>query len=178
MISFILFFLTLGGLKLIDSPRDSLRERAVAALSRGPTVKLKSDSSPSSEDYTRVNFRLLAKSTVLSDGEIEKVTVPDEIQALDEELVELHGYLLPVELKEGKLASFLLLSDQLACCYGVEPAVNSWVYVTLDEPSEVLVDQLILVRGRFFVQPLVEGGQVLGIYGMQGKQLLPATVGK
>ena len=121
---------------------------------------------------------MLAKSTVLSDGEIEKVTVPDEIQALDEELVELHGYLLPVELKEGKLASFLLLSDQLACCYGVEPAVNSWVYVTLDEPSEVLVDQLILVRGRFFVQPLVEGGQVLGIYGMQGKQLLPATVGK
>lgn len=95
---------------------------------------------------TKVDFKFLGGF----DYE-QKKTVPKPVKNLNGKKIELAGYMLPVDFDEGKVNSFLLMNSRMACCFGVMPRINEFVFVKMPDgkTAEFMTDIPINVSGRF-----------------------------
>lgn len=95
----------------------------------------------------------------------EGMTLPSEVTALDQQVVEVRGFLRREVPGSGPLNSFLLVND--ACgCTGT-PKMNEIVFCTL--PDGVTTDEkpgVVTVTGKLYVGEVKEDGVVLMIYQM------------
>lgn len=95
----------------------------------------------------------------------EGMTLPSEVTALDQQVVEVRGFLRREVPGSGPLNSFLLVND--ACgCTGT-PKMNEIVFCTL--PEGVTTDEkpgVVTVTGKLYVGEVKEDGVVLMIYQM------------
>jgi hypothetical protein len=103
--------------------------------------------------------------------------IPKDVQALDDHLVAIRGFLLPLRMNDGLAIEFLLMRNQNMCCFGSVPKINEWISV---EPKgagvKPIMDQPITVIGRLRVGEIRENDYLVGIYSMQGAQVyLPAN---
>ena len=94
------------------------------------------------------------------------------VEALDGEMVRLPGFVVPLDVTEGKVSSFLLVPYFGACIHQPPPPPNQIVHVTFAEPAEVesMYDP-VWVTGRMRVESysgLAEAG-----YAMDGRDLEP-----
>jgi hypothetical protein len=67
-----------------------------------------------------------------SDEEIEQGKFPDQIpakiRALNGKKVVVEGFMIPSFMEWGpKVKTFILVANQMSCCYGMVPAMNEWV---------------------------------------------------
>ena len=92
--------------------------------------------------------------------------ISPQIQAMNGKKVEIQGFMLPLDMLEGNLRTFMLLKDQMACCFGNMPRLNEWVYVRVPEKQKVSVHQDVLVTllGTLRVGTKFEGVVLTGIY--------------
>jgi hypothetical protein len=74
------------------------------------------------------------------------------------------GFMLPTKLDNGKAVEFLLMANQMACCYGTVPNMNDWVIVKSPQGVPVTQDVPISFRGMFKVSATFESGYMTGIY--------------
>jgi hypothetical protein len=74
------------------------------------------------------------------------------------------GFMLPTKLEGGKAIEFLLMANQMACCYGTVPNMNDWVIVKTPKGVPITQDVPISFRGTFKVNPTFESGYMTGIY--------------
>lgn len=79
------------------------------------------------------------------------------------------GFMLPTKLDNGKAVEFLLMANQMACCYGTVPNMNDWVVVRNPKGVPIVQDVPIAFRGTFTVSPTFESGYMTGIYELQAE---------
>jgi len=98
--------------------------------------------------------------------------IPQRIRDLDGVRVALTGYFMPLRMRARGVLEFLLVRDQLACCFGLSPLMNHWVHVVMPR-SEQGLDTLqpVIVRGTLQVGELRENGSIVSIYRLEGEQL-------
>ena len=95
--------------------------------------------------------------------------IPPQIKALSGEKIEIEGFMLPLEGEDDKLQSFVLLENQLACCFGAIPLLNEWVYVTVPEKKKIrsYQDELVTLYGTLRVGAEFEDGMLNGVYHLE-----------
>jgi hypothetical protein len=79
------------------------------------------------------------------------------------------GFMLPTKLDNGKAVEFLLMANQMACCYGTVPNMNDWVVVRIPKGVPVIQDVPISFRGQFRVSATFESGYMTGIYSLEAE---------
>lgn len=97
--------------------------------------------------------------------------VPPGVEQLNGQLVGLSGYMLPVSADTEGVTAFVLVKNQLFCCYGQTPRVHEWVWVEMQSPVQVLTDRPICVWGRLRVAEEMEGGRLKSLYRLDGREL-------
>jgi len=132
--------------------------------------------------YRRVPFDILSGyeymiPTLVVDKETEeelKDQIPDYIKALDEDKVSLEGYMVPLDIENEKVKSFILTNSMMLCCFGTMPWINEWVYVEMEEDhaAEFYNDTVIRVSGVLDVGEEIEDGIVLSLYRMEGHDVI------
>ena len=93
--------------------------------------------------------------------------IPPALTSQDGHTVRLQGFIIPLDFDDQqRLREFILVKDQLACCFGAEPALNQWVHVTVapDHTTSVQRDVPVWVWGRLEVGAVYEGGEVKSLY--------------
>ena len=99
--------------------------------------------------------------------------IPPHIKGLDQKLVSLEGYMMPLKVEKGKVTELLLLRDQSACCYGAVPKITEWVSVTMaDGGVEPVMDEPVKFHGTLKVGEVRENGYLVGIYEMEGDKMI------
>ena len=90
--------------------------------------------------------------------------VPPEVRKLSGAKVAVEGFMIPTMVnEENKVTEFLLLPDQMSCCYGKSPAANGWVVVTSDG-IDIMMDQIIRVTGSMIVEERWDEEFFVGLY--------------
>lgn len=90
--------------------------------------------------------------------------VPREVRNLSGVKVAVEGFMIPTMVnEENKVTEFLLLPDQMSCCYGKSPAANGWVVVTSDG-IDIMMDQIIRVTGSMIVEERWDEEFFVGLY--------------
>ena len=95
--------------------------------------------------------------------------ISPQIQAMNGKKVEIQGFMLPLDMSEGNLRTFMLLKDQMACCFGNIPRLNEWVYVRVPKKKQVSIHQDIVITllGTLRVGAKFEGEVLTGIYHLE-----------
>jgi hypothetical protein len=79
------------------------------------------------------------------------------------------GFMLPTKLDNGRAIEFLLMANQMACCYGTVPNMNDWVIVKIPKGVPITQDVPISFRGTLKVSPTFESGYMTGIYELDAE---------
>ena len=92
---------------------------------------------------------------------------------MDGKKVEIQGFMLPLDMSEGNLRTFMLLKDQMACCFGNIPRLNEWVYVRVPKKKKISAQQDVLITlfGTLRVGAKFEGEVLTGIYHLELDQI-------
>ena len=91
--------------------------------------------------------------------------IPAPVKALNEKQVAVRGFMLPMRVDKGMVTEFLLLKNQMGCCFGISPGINEWIDVrTSGKGVNPLMDDLLTVYGTLHVGEVRENGYLTGIY--------------
>jgi hypothetical protein len=102
-----------------------------------------------------------------------KDPMPEMIKALNGQRVAVTGFMLPTDFdsEKGTVKSFLLLRNQMGCCFGITPRINDFVDVEMrgGRGAKYIMDIPITVVGKFEVgkKPLVNS-----IYRIEAENFL------
>ena len=107
--------------------------------------------------------------TELPDG--SKPSIPNDIKKLDQKRVSLSGFILPLDANESKTETFILIKNQLLCCFGQEPKINEYCIVNMTEPTELILDRPVMISGSLQVGELMDGELILCLYQLHGDEL-------
>lgn len=133
-------------------------------------------------DYLRVPFGFLGNYWLdepdwrqLADSEYigslsYDTEIPDEVKQIDGKKVAITGFMLPIDVDEGKVKRFLLLKSTMSCCFGVAPRINEVVYVesTKKQKIQTVMDTPITVFGKLSVgQQFREDLMLMGVYQLE-----------
>ena len=139
--------------------------------------------------YQRLGFDTLSAfpfevTRAIAEGETNFVvtsaaawpSIPAAVKELDNHLVAIRGFMLPVKMNNGLAFEFLLLRNQNMCCYGSVPKINEWITVQAQgEGVKPIMDQPITVMGRLHVGEIREQGFLVGLYRLDAEQLIGRT---
>ncbi len=94
--------------------------------------------------------------------------LPPQVLALDGKDVAIEGFMLPLVFNRGYVTEFMLLRNTLACCFGITPKLNEWVYVKMVEGNKTTYrrDTPVKVRGTLRVREKVNGVFVESLFAM------------
>ena len=104
----------------------------------------------------------------------KKTALPDRVLKMKGQKIQLKGFMLPVDFSGRKVRTFLLSRDQNACCFGIMPAFNEWLFVRMapNRPADVLMDRPVTVWGVLDVGEEVKDGQVTSLYRITAEGVL------
>jgi hypothetical protein len=128
-------------------------------------------------EYATAGFDLLGSYPVALDGEGRwPGEIPPRVKALDNQAVAVTGFMMPIDFVEGsdRATAFLLLKDQSSCCFGAEPAPNSYVVISASdsEGTEVVMDVPIVVQGTIQIGADYVGEGLRSLYRMNADHIL------
>jgi hypothetical protein len=95
--------------------------------------------------------------------------IPEIVKGWNGKRAIITGFMLPTKLDNGKAVEFLLMANQMACCYGTVPNMNDWVIVKIPKGVPITQDVPISFRGMFKVNPTFESGYMTGIYQLDAE---------
>jgi hypothetical protein len=134
----------------------------------------KSEPAPAADsEFKPVTFATLASflyELPNTDDPVQKPAakdqIPQPIKAMNGMKVAVQGFMVPVDLKNGKTSTFLLVKDQSLCCFGRMPRMNEWVSVKMrpGKSARVIQDQPVTVFGNLEVGEVFDKGEVLSVY--------------
>jgi hypothetical protein len=98
--------------------------------------------------------------------------VPSRLREKSGVKVAVEGFMIPTVVDENnKVKEFLLLPDQMSCCFGKSPEANGWVVVSSSDGVEVLMDRIIRVTGTLTVEERWDEEFFVGLYHMDCKDV-------
>jgi len=119
---------------------------------------------PDSAFVEKLNIHLLRP--------IIKAKIPQAVKELDGHKVAISGFMLPLDDENGGTRKFILMRNQITCCFGGANRLNEYVVVTMNGPKPVPYDASpVTVRGTLTVGPEFEDGALNGIYQMAGDEV-------
>jgi hypothetical protein len=119
------------------------------------------------EGFERLSFTWLAKQEPRPvDGLMQ---IAPEAQAWDGQPVYVKGYMYPTRQTTG-ITSFTLCKDTGQCCFGGQPKLTDMMIVDFGDRLKVnhREQQLVGVAGVLRVKPVVQAGQVVALYTLEG----------
>jgi hypothetical protein len=99
--------------------------------------------------------------------------IPSEVKGWSTKKAVVTGFMLPTKLENGKATEFLLMANQMACCYGTVPNMNEWIIVRMPQGTPVTQDVPISFYGTFKVGAMFESGYMTGIYELDADKAAP-----
>jgi hypothetical protein len=97
--------------------------------------------------------------------------IPERVKEFSGKKAVITGFMLPTKLDNGKATEFLIMANQMACCFGTVPNMNDWVVVHMPQGVEVVQDVPISFYGKLKVGAMYENGYMTGIYEMQADKM-------
>lgn len=98
--------------------------------------------------------------------------VPSELRKLSGGKVAIEGFMIPTIVDENnEVKEFLLLPDQLSCCFGQTPEANGWIVVSAEKGVEVLMDRVIRVSGELTVEERWDEEFFVGLYHLTCEEI-------
>lgn len=93
--------------------------------------------------------------------------VPKRLREKSGNMVAIEGFMIPTVVDENnEVKEFLLLPDQMSCCFGQTPEANGWVVVNASKGVEVMMDRIIRVTGQLMVEERWDEEFFVGLYHM------------
>lgn len=101
--------------------------------------------------------------------------IPKDVKALTGQKVAISGFMMPLDEVEGGTRKFILMRNQITCCFGGANRVNEYIMVTMNgtKPAPFIANVPLSVRGTLMVGPDFEDGVLNGIYQMAGDEVRP-----
>jgi hypothetical protein len=101
--------------------------------------------------------------------------IPQSIRSLDGKNVSVTGFMMPLDDdNNGGTRKFILMRNQITCCFGGANRINEYVMVTMGSKSAPFVPNVpVKVEGTLAVGPQFEDGVLNGIYQMVGNEVRP-----
>ena len=177
-------------LKAVSAERSGTGANTIAESDRTQVAERRSNGGTSADghsEYCPIEFGTLSRfpfvvteklasgsqdSTGMAAEAMEQI--PADVRALDGKPVSLKGFMLPIQLEGAQTTDFLLLKNQMLCCYGTTPRITEWVNVRMGGKGvKVVLDQPLAVCGTFHVGELRENGDLVGIYRLDGEMVRP-----
>jgi hypothetical protein len=93
--------------------------------------------------------------------------IPEAVRKLAGRRVSVSGFMLPIKLEAGRVTQFLILRNQMACCYGVAPAPNEWIVARSRAGLAAVADTPVSYTGVLRVGAKREEGFFIGIYELE-----------
>lgn len=99
--------------------------------------------------------------------------VPAEVLAYDKRIVEIEGYMIPIEVEKGKVQSFILSRTLSGCCFGDMPNIQEWVDVKMEEgqDADYIPYAPVLVIGKISVGEQVDEYGITSLYRMTAESV-------
>jgi hypothetical protein len=99
--------------------------------------------------------------------------VPRTIRNLSGKTFALEGFMVPTVVDEQNMVKeFLLMPDQLSCCFGQAPVANGWVVARSEEGVDVAMDRVIRVLGTLTVQERWDEEFFVGLYHVECDEMI------
>jgi hypothetical protein len=94
--------------------------------------------------------------------------LPPEVKALDGRKVRVEGFMLPMLVKEGKASEFLIMANQLSCCYGQPPRFCDFITAkAASDPVPMVQDRVLVYEGTLHVADTFDGKVWTGLYTLE-----------
>jgi hypothetical protein len=156
-------------------PISTSTAQTPSTVSTGAEAKTPLAASKEVDGHLPVDFAHLSEFTIESpafDPAVKPETslaavdqqIPSAIKQLDGRRVQIAGFMLPVKMEGQLVSEFLLMRDQMMCCYGVTPRMNDWVVVRVAKPVRFTPDVPVQFRGKLQVKAMEEQGFITGVY--------------
>ena len=98
--------------------------------------------------------------------------VPKKVRQKNGLSVAIEGFMIPTIVDENnKVKEFLLLPDQMSCCFGQSPEANGWVVVSAPNGVEVLMDEVIRATGSLSVEERWDEEFFVGLYHLDCNEI-------
>jgi hypothetical protein len=96
--------------------------------------------------------------------------IPEIVKSWNGKKAMITGFMLPTKLENGKATEFLIMANQMACCFGTVPNMNEWIVVRMPKGVDVTQDVPISFYGTIKVGAMYENGYMTGIYAMDAEK--------
>lgn len=151
-----------SGTSLIESTRSLLKKsHDIEKLSEVESMTSIGDRTQ------KIDFSVLGKWKYIEG----KTPIPANVKALDGKILELTGFMMPInEVKN--IRQFILIQSLWGCCFGQAPEANHILVVHMEDEKRVdFYPDPIRVTGRFSVGETREEGFLVSIYRLDAHKV-------
>ena len=155
-------------------------EAPVAAVSREPTLTKINGESLFAVGFDRLAafpYTIVDAGTGATPEQIAEARkrdqVPDWIRVYHDKRVVLTGYMMPLQVENGRSKKFVMMKDVNTCCYGAVPNMNDYVVVTMKGDGIAAVQDVpVLLVGVLKIEEKYESGYITALFSMDGEKFL------
>jgi hypothetical protein len=106
----------------------------------------------------------------LSGFDYEREKIPRQVEELNGMKIAVTGFVLPVDFDQGNVTSFILLNNQMGCCFGIMPRMNEFIYVKMkpNTSTKFMTDIPITVLGKFEIG---QDNLIGSLYGIEAEKV-------
>jgi hypothetical protein len=97
--------------------------------------------------------------------------IPASVKGWNGKKAIIAGYMMPVKMEKGLVTEFLLMRNQMACCFGGVPNMNEWVVVKMRKGVTPVMDVPVQFYGQLKVGAMFENGYMTGLYELDGEKM-------
>ncbi len=142
-----------------------------------------SDTIQNGKAYEPISFDLLGNydyeqpffifSSKVNDN---KNKIPDDIKSLNGKNVRIRGYFYPTDMTNGgTIKDFLLLRNQIYCCFGDAVRINEWISVTMSDGKPFkanFTSRPVILYGKLEVGEKYDNGSLMNLYRMKADKFV------
>lgn len=125
------------------------------------------------EGFQRVNFTrdISKKGFREEDGEM---TIHPDVRVLDGQPIFLKGYMYP-ERQQNGLTEFVIVKDNLQCCFGGQPQLTDMMTVVMDKGMTVnFTTEQVSIAGVFRARAPQQSGALQTVYKIEASYFTPS----
>ena len=97
--------------------------------------------------------------------------IPTAVKGWNGKKAVVTGFMVPVKMEKGLVTEFLLMRNQMACCYGAVPNLNEWIIVKMKKGVAPMMDVPVAFYGELKVGAMFENGYMTGLYALDGDRM-------
>ena len=99
--------------------------------------------------------------------------IPPTIKAYGGKKIIVEGFMLPTDYDaHGKVSDFIVMKNQMSCCYGGPTMINEFIAVKVNGPGvKSVMDNPVRVKGVLHVGAQRESGRLTAVYRMEAESV-------